>query len=180
VELDKMGFSTMTGVGSRVRALAAIVLSAGMFALALPAVAQEVAPEQLALARKYVDLTDRSAIYEVTLVETGIETMRQIVQQNPELVEQTNAAISKTLEEYRGRKGELLDQFARVYAVRFNAEELGQIVAFYESPTGKKLAQANSEVNTDLQRVLQVFSNNIKQEFFAKVRAELRTQGVEL
>jgi uncharacterized protein len=142
--------------------------------------AQEVPPEQLALARKYVDLTDRSAVYETTLVEIAIGTMRQIVQQNPEIAEETNDAISKTLEEYKGRKGELLDQFARVYAVRFTIPELQEIVAFYESPVGQKLSQANAEVNTDLQRVMQVFTNNIRPEFFAKVRAELRTQGIEL
>ena len=170
----------MTGLTKRVRAGVAVVLSVGLFALSVPAMAQEVPPEQLALARKYIDLTDRSAIYETTLVEMAIGTMRQIVQQNPEIVEQTNTAISKVLEEYRGRKGELLDQFARVYAVRFTAEELQEIVTFYESPTGQKLAQANSEVNTDLQRVMQVFTNTVRPEFFAKVRADLRGQGIEL
>jgi hypothetical protein len=39
---------------------------------------------------------------------------------------------------------------------------------------------ANSEVNIDLQRVMQVFTNNVRPEFFAKVRAELRAQGIEL
>ncbi|RYE52690.1 MAG: DUF2059 domain-containing protein, partial [Rhizobiaceae bacterium] len=98
----------------------------------------------------------------------------------PEIIEQTNAAITKVIEEYRGRKGELLDQFARVYALRFTMEELQAIVTFYESPTGQKLAQANSEINTDLQRVMQVFSNNLKREFFAKVRAELKAQNIEI
>ena len=170
----KMGFAV------RAKALVAVVLSAGMIALAMPAVAQEVAPEHLALARKYVDLTDRSAIYEVTIVETGIETMRQIVQQNPEIIEQTDAVITKTIEEYKGRKGELLDQFARVYAVRFSMDELQQIVTFYESPIGIKLAQANAEVNVDLQRVMEVFTGNLKREFYAKVRAELRAQGIQI
>ena len=165
-------------IASRARALAAAVLSAGVLSMAAPVLAQEVAPEALALARQYIDLTDRSAIYEVTLVETGVETMRLLVQQNPEIVDQTNDAISKVLEEYRGRKGELLDQFARVYAVRFTTAELQQIVDFYSSPTGTKLAQANAEVNQDLQRVLQVFTTNVKQEFLAKVRAELRAQGL--
>ncbi|WP_197410738.1 DUF2059 domain-containing protein [Devosia epidermidihirudinis] len=164
----------------RAKTLLAVALSATLLAVAAPAMAEEVPPEQLALARKYIDLTDRAAIYEVTMVQTGIETMRLIVQQNPELMDKTDAAVGKVLEEYKDRKGELLDQFARVYAVRFTIEELQQIVAFYESPTGTKLAQANTEVNADLQRVLQVFTNNVKREFFAKVRAELRTQGVEL
>ena len=170
----------MTGLILRAKALVAIALSATIIAVSAPAMAQEVPPEQLALARKYVELTDRSAVYETTLVEIAVGSMRQIVQQNPEIAEQTNTAISKILEEYKGRKGELLDQFARVYAVRFTIPELQEIVAFYESPTGKKLAGANAEANTDLQRVLQVFTNNVRPEFFAKLRAELRAQGVKL
>jgi hypothetical protein len=170
----------MTGLISRGKALLAITLSATLIAFAAPAMAQEVPPEQLALARKYVDLTDRAAVFETTMVEIAIGSMRQIVQQNPEISEQTNTAIEKTLEEFRTRKSELLDQFARVYAVRFTIPELQEIVAFYESPTGQKLSVANSEVNIDLQRVMQVFTNNVRPEFFAKVRAELRAQGIEL
>jgi hypothetical protein len=175
-----MGYCRMTGVLTRAKALFAVVLSATIIALAMPAIAQEVPPEQLALARKYVDLTDKSAIYETTLVETAVQTMKQIIQQNPEISDQTNDAISKVLEEYKGHKGDLLDQFARVYAIRFSMEELQQIVDFYSSPTGMKLASANAEINVDLQRVMQVFSGTAKQEFFAKVRAELRSKGVAI
>ena len=170
----------MTGIVTRAKALVAVALSAAILAVALPAVAQEVPPEQLALARKYIELTDNASVYEITLVEIGIGTMRQIVTQNPELVDETDAAVGKILEEYRDRKGELIDQFARIYAVRFTVEELQEIVAFYESPTGQKLARANTEVNSDLQAVLQVFTNNTRPEFFAKVRAELRAQGFEV
>lgn len=164
----------------RVRATIAVALTAGMIGLSGAALAQEVAPEQLALARKYIDLTDRGAVFEVTVVETGINTMRQIVTQNPEIQQQTSDAIGKVIQGYRDSKGDLLDQFARVYAVRFTMEELQEIVAFYESPTGQKLATANSEINTDLQRVMQVYTNNLQREFFAKVRAELRAQGIEI
>jgi uncharacterized protein len=59
-------------------------------------------------------------------------------------------------------------------------EELTSIVAFYESPVGQKLASANSELNVDLSRVLTVYTNNLRTEFFAKVRAGLRAQGVNL
>ena len=148
--------------------------------MAVPALAQEVAPDHLALARKYVDLTDKSAIYEVTLVQTGIETMRTLLSQNPEMMDQVDTAVGKVLEQYKGKKGELLDQFARVYALNFTPDELQQIVAFYESPVGVKLATSNAEVNTDLQRVMGVFENNTKTEFFAKVRAELKAQGIDL
>lgn len=164
----------------RVKALVVVSLSIGILAFAVPAIAQELPPEQLALARKYIDLTDSASVYEITMVEIGIGTMRQIVQQNPEIADATDTIVGKTLEEYRGRKGELLDQFARVYAARFSIAELQEIVSFYETDTGQKLASANTEVNADLQTVLKVFTNNIRQEFYAKVRAALREQGVKL
>ncbi len=164
--------------GARVMALAALV--AGTFGAVVPSVAQEVPPEELAMARKYIDLTDRGAVFETTVVEIGIDTMRQIITQNPEIQEQTSTAIGEVIKEYNGRKGELLDQFARVYAIYFNLEELTEIVAFYESPVGQKLATANAELNEDIRRVLQVYTNNLRTEFFAKVRAELREQDIEL
>lgn len=180
MNVDNMGGLNMTGMMMRAKALVAVVLSLGMMAVSLPATAQELPPEQLELARKYIDLTDRAAIFEITMVEIGVGTMRQIIQQNPEIIDQTDVAVGKVLEEFRDRKGELLNQFARVYAARFTIEELQDIVAFYESETGQKLASVNTEVNSELQAVMQVFTNNIRPEFFAKVRAELRAEGIEL
>jgi hypothetical protein len=180
MDRDTMGFSTMTGMMTRAKALVAVALSAAILATAAPAMAQEVPPEQLALARQYVELTDSAGVYEITLVEIGMGTLSQLTTQNPELAEEIDLAIGAVLETYQSRKGELLDQFARIYATRFTVEELQQIVAFYESPTGAKLAQANLEVNSDLQAVLQVFTNNTRSEFFAKVRAELRAKGFEV
>lgn len=171
-------FSAMIGGKVLFRTIAAIVFGAGLLAVSLPAQAQEVSPDQLALARKYVDLTDRAQIFEVTLVETAVQTMRQIVQQNPELTDATNTAIGKVLEQYKAKKSDLLDQFARVYAVRFTPDELKTIVAFYETPAGIKLATTAKDTNDDLQKVLIVYTNNVRPEFFAKVRAELKAVGV--
>ncbi|SMQ61385.1 hypothetical protein SAMN06295905_0514 [Devosia lucknowensis] len=173
-----MAFWNIRNWAQGVRIMAVLAVVAGAVAPAVQA--QEVAPEQLALARKYIDLTDRGAVFETTVVEIGIDTMRQIVTQNPEIQEQTDEVIGDVIKDYNGRKGELLDQFARVYAIYFTLEELTAIVAFYESPTGQKLAQANAELNTDIRRVLQVYTNNLRTEFFAKVRAGLRDKGVEL
>lgn len=161
----------------------AVVIAATTLALAVPAVpalAQELAPEHLALARQYVDLTDTAATFEVALVQTGIETMRTLLAQNPSLTEPVNTAINKVLESYKGQKSELLDQFARVYALRFSMDELRDIVGFYSSPTGKKLAASNLQINNDLQTVMDVYEANMKPEFFAKVRAELKAVGIKL
>jgi hypothetical protein len=173
-----MGTNTMFFLLKR----AFLVVAALAIFAAAPVVAQEteIAPEHLALARKYVDLTDRASIYEITLVETAVETMRTILGTNPDIAEPLNTAIEKTLELYKGDKSQLMDQFARVYALNFTVDELTQIVAFYESPVGTKLATANSALNGSLQTVMRVFQVNLKTEFFAKVRAELKAAGVNV
>jgi hypothetical protein len=157
-----------------------IVAFLSMALAAAPAGAQELAPEHLAEARKYIDLTDKSAIYEVSLVKTAVDTMRTIVSHNPEISKPVDEAITKTLDAYRGKKSDLLDQFARVYALNFTIEELKEIVKFYESPVGTKLATANATLNESLQMVMQVFETNLKTEFFAKVRAELKAAGYDV
>ena len=172
----------MISMMKRTPILLAFLLSLALAAVVAPAGAQEseLAPEHLALARQYVDLTDKSGIYEVALVEAAVRTMRTIVSQNPEIIEPVDDAITKTLDFYKERKGDLMDQFARVYAMNLTSEELEEIVAFYESPVGQKLSTANATINESLQDVMQVFQINLGQEFFAKVRAELKAAGYDV
>ena len=169
-------------------ALLSLSVSAG---LAVPSLAQEtqpaapaaqtqeVSPESLALARKYVDLTDHGGIYETAIVRAGINTYQQLLPQNPTIAEPLNAAIETVIASYKGKKGDLFDQMARLYALNFTQEELQQIVDFYGSPTGQKLSKANAELNPSLQRIMNLFSVNLAKEFFAKVRAELKSKGID-
>jgi len=144
--------------------------------------AQELSPDLLALARKYVDLTDQSKVYEVILIETGISTMRTLVSQKPDIAQQVSDAIGVVIKQYNdsSQRDELFNQFARVYASRFTKEELQKIVAFYESDVGIKLSKENAAANTELKTVMQVYRNNLNTEFFAKVRAVLRDKGIKL
>jgi len=177
-----MGTNTMNSIVKSGTLLLAFVLATAMAMLSLPAAAQEteLAPEHLSLAREYVKLTDKSGIYEVALVETAVETMQALISRNPEIAGPVDEAITKSLEVYKGRKSELMDQFARVYALNFTMDELQQIVAFYQSPVGTKLASANATLNGSLQTVMQVFEVNLKNEFFAAVRAELKAAGYDV
>jgi hypothetical protein len=175
-----MGTNTMISIAKRTAVM--LVALAG-FAVAGSAVAtaqEELAPEHLALARQYVDLTDKSGIYEVALVQAAANTFDTIKRTNPEIVGELDTAITKALEVWKAKKGELMDQFARNYALVFSPDELQEIVNFYGSPTGQKLAAANSSINESQQMVMQVFQANLRTEFFALVRAELKALGKDV
>ena len=157
-----------------------IALISTIFLSISPIVAQEIAPDHVALARKFVDLTDQASIYELSLLQSGINTMQTILPKNPEIKDELDEAIGLTIKEYAGNKSDLLDKFARVYASRFTMDELQQIVDFYETDVGRKLATSNADVNKELQAVMGVFEANLRIEFFAKVRARLREKGLDI
>lgn len=174
------GTQPMTNPTLRAPMLIAAVLSLFLSAFAaIPAQSQELSPEHLGLARKYIDLTDHSGVYEAAIVQAGIDSYRQLLPQNPEIAPQLNGAIETVLTSYRGKKGDLFNQIARVYALTFSEEELNEIVTFYESPTGQKLSKANAQLNQTIQRVMAVFQINLNTEFFAAVRAELKAKGID-
>ena len=185
----RLGHTPMTFSSKRapmlVAALLSLTLSAGMAAAPVlaqdkPAAApQEISPDALALARKYLDLTDHSGVYETTIVQAGINTYQQLLPTNPGIEPQLNKAIENTITSYRDKKGDLFDQMARLYAITFSTEELQAIVDFYSSPAGQKLAKANAQLNPALQDIMKVFSTNLNKEFFAKVRADLKAQGID-
>ena len=158
-------------------AAAAILALSLALGVAAPAVSQEIPPEQLALARKYVDLTNKAQIYEVLMVMTADKTSKLLTQQNPEIAKQINDTIGKALEARRGKNDELFNQIARIYAVSYTSEELQQIVAFYETPVGQKLATNAMAINQDVQKVMQIYTANFGTEFVREVRAALKAAG---
>lgn len=173
-----MTINSISRLGTWV-APAVLALSLAFGAVA-PALSQEIPPETLALARKYVDLTDKAGIFEATLAQTAAQTSKLLSAQNPDLTEKIDATITKVIDEFKGRKDELFTQFARVYATTFTQEELQQIVTFYETPAGTKLATSALEINQGIRAVMKVFTYNFGTEFVTKVRADLKAQGYTL
>lgn len=170
----------MMSFNRRLGWLAAAVISLAMFAASAPAFAQEVSPDQLALARKYVDLTDKVDIFGTSIADIAARTLQTVLRLNPTLGGQATQAVTDVVNEYKQRRGDLLDQIARVYAQHFTSDELKQLVTFYSSPVGQKLATSNFEINQQLNKVMQLYQVNLSTEFYAKVRANLKAKGITL
>jgi hypothetical protein len=170
----------MISLNRRATWLSAALLSLSMLAISAPAMAQEISPDQLSLAKKYVDLTDKVDVYGTSVADVAARTLQQILKLNPTIQDQAAAVVTDVVKSYKDQRGVLMDQVARVYASHFTTDELKQIVAFYSSPAGQKLANTNFGVNQDLQKVMSLFQINLTTEFYAKVRAGLKAKGVDL
>src|SRR5262249_12465363 len=144
---------------------ASAVLAESLSLAVAPAIAQEISPDQLALARKYVDLTNKAQIFEAILAQTAAQTSKLLSQQNPDITDKIDASIGKILETYKGKNDDLFNQIARVYATTFTQDELNQMVTFYSTPAGQKLANTAFDVNRSTAKIMQVYAYNFGTEF---------------
>lgn len=173
-------------MSAKLRSLAAwlpALLVAAIFSLGLaaaPAKAQELSPEHIALARKYVDLTYRVAVFEQAVLSAGVDVSDTILRADPSLEEASNKAIGDAIAYFAKQKDEVLNQFARVYALQFTMDELEQMNAFYESDAGKKLSSLQAQISQNIVSLFTLYEDNMRQEMYARVRADLIAQGADL
>ena len=161
---------------------AALVISVllAFGAVSLPARAQELSPEHIALARQYVDLSYRITTFEQSLVKAGIDVSDTILRQNPALEEKSNEAIGKAISYFADQKDDVMNQFARVYALQFTMDELKAMNEFYSTDVGKKLASLQSTIDQSIVKLYTIYEDNMRKEMFARVRADLIAQGAKL
>jgi hypothetical protein len=66
---------------------------------------------------------------------------------------------------------------ARLYATRFTEAELKEVLAFYTSPTGKKLLVEQPQVAELGLKFAQDWANKLSDEVVGKMRDELKKRG---
>jgi hypothetical protein len=103
-----------------------------------------------------------------------------LLQTNPALSADLNAAAQQLRNEYEPRLDALKQQIATLYAARFSEKELKDALAFYKSPLGKKLVTVEPQVLDQSMAVASKWADELAEEVLEKLRAEMRKKGHEL
>ena len=72
---------------------------------------------------------------------------------------------------------EVEDEVAKLYAQHFSEQEMKQILAFYQSPVGKKVLHEQPKVVDGSMKYAQDWANKLSEEVTAKMRDELKKRG---
>jgi len=78
------------------------------------------------------------------------------------------------------RFGEFADVGAREYAKDFTPAELDQLLAFYQSPLGKKLVAAQGKLDPVISKQGPVIAQSIVNEAIQKMAPEMKKRGLVL
>jgi uncharacterized protein len=164
------------------RHIVAALIALAAISVARPAASQAVAPSPNAilLAKQIVDIKGVKAIFQ--------PMVRGVVQKAKNVFMQTNFMWSKDLNEvadivqkdYDSRLNGLIDETARIYASHFTDGELKDILAFYQTPLGRKMVVEEPKALDESMANAGDWGDKLSEEVIPKIRAEMKKRGHDL
>ncbi len=137
-------------------------------------------PEQLALAQKAIDASKSVAGFDDILPGVAEQTKALFVRSNPLLASDIDEVTDKVALSLAPQRRELDRVLEEVWARRFTQEELQQIIDFYQSPVGKKLASLSPELVALSIGAAKQWQDKIATEMVTQVRIEMDKRGHRL
>jgi hypothetical protein len=142
--------------------------------------AQQPTPAALAAAKEIVIVTGGAALFNPLVPGVVEQAKLLLLQQNPSLSKVLTEVGDKIRTDLSPRIDELVNETARLYAVRFTEQELKDLLAFNKSALGKKLLAEQPQIVDASLKFAQTWSTTLSDEVVAKMREELKKKGYAL
>lgn len=160
------------------RAARPVILAGALLALASAAQAQtKPSPGAVAEAQKLIAVTNAANLFSPLIAGVVEQAKLLFLQQNPALGKDLNEVAAQLRTELAPRFSELTNEMAAFYATEFSEQELKDIVAFYQTPAGKKLLDRQPIVIDRSMRYAQEWANKLSDEAIGKIRTEMQKRG---
>ena len=159
----------------RVARPAAVAIA--MSALIPAAHAQQPSASSIQVAKQLIAVTGATTIFNPLIAGVVEQAKILFLQQNPALAKDLNEVATKLRTDLQPRFSEINDEVAKLYASNFTEQELKDILAFYQSPAGKKLLTGQTKVIESSMTFAQTWANTLSDEVIAKMRDEMKKRG---
>ena len=163
----------------RLRLHVAAALAVGVLALG-PLHAQQPSANSVAAARELLAVKGASSVFDPIVIGVIESVKNSFVPTNPGLSKDLNEVALKLRKDYDARRGDLMNEVAKVYAHHFTEAELRDLVAFYRSPLGKKMATQEPLAIDESMKQAQVWADGFSSEMMDKFRDEMKKRGHSL
>jgi hypothetical protein len=148
------------------------------------ALADELTPEKIADTKQLLTLSGSTRITNQLADTLARQITTALRKKRPELSDQALRKVERevraaVVEKMLGPGGPL-DRLVPIYASRFSHEEIRQIVDFYKSPVGRKMAQTMPELHLEAQKLGLQFARELGPEIKLRINETLlKERGAE-
>ncbi len=134
-------------------------------------------PPNVALAKQMLEVTQATTVF-TSLIPGVVEQARlSYMQLNPALGKDLNEIAPKIRADLQPRFSELVDDLAKIYADAFTQQEMKDIIAFYQTPAGKKLLDQQPKLVDASMNFAGNWANKLSEDVMNKMREELIQRG---
>lgn len=152
-----------------VAALAAVViLAGGSFASA-----QEISEAHLKAARAAITSIRATDSMDSILPQANQMLKIELIQKNPNLEEDIVRIVDEETLAIAPRRGDLEKEVATAFAKAFTEQELTEIAAFHNSPTGKKFLSDSPIVGREVSKAVDIWQLGIARDLSQAVAKKL-------
>lgn len=161
-----------------IQRVARLAAAAVVLAAFIPAAhAQQPPAASMSVAKQLITTTGATAVFTPLIAGVVEQAKLLYLQQNPGLAKDLNEVAVKLRTDLQPRFSELNDEVARLYATNFSEQELKDILAFYQSPAGKKMLNVQPKVIDSSMAFAQNWANKLSDEVVGKIREEMKKRG---
>jgi hypothetical protein len=154
------------------------LVAVALFAFTAAAPAQhKPSAAAMATANELIKVTGATNLFKPLIAGVIEQAKTPFLQQNPALAGDLKQIAAKINAQLQPRFSELTHEVALLYATHFTEAELKAILAFYQSPAGKKLLAIQPQVIDSSMAFAQNWANKLSDEVVNKMRDELRKRG---
>ena len=134
----------------------------------------------VALARDVLTAKGANATFD-PVVRGVIESVKNsFLPTNPGLSRELNEVTAQLQREYDSKRGEIMDTVATAYARHFSEQELKDMLLFFKTPLGQKIAREEPGAIQEGFKSASDWSNAFAGTVMTRVRSEMQKKGHEL
>jgi hypothetical protein len=143
--------------------------------------AQDIDAKALEQSRKILEMTHMAALGEQMIALMVPKMTDLLVQANPE----RGAVAKEIFEQYgipslRESMPEFIDTLAMTYAKHFTADELSELVTFYQTPLGQKLIDTQPALMNEASVIGQQWGAKAAQNMLKKIAPLFKERGLQV
>jgi uncharacterized protein len=180
-----MRYSSIGGFPIRrvaMRHILAALVALAVIGAAKPVLAQTAAPSpnSILIAKQIIEIKGVKALFDPLIRGVVEKVKNQFMQTNFMWAKDLNEVANQLVKEYQPRTSELIDESARIYASHFTEAELKQILAFYQTPTGRKVVTEEPRALDQSMANAGAFGDKLSDEILVKMRDEMKKRGHDI
>jgi uncharacterized protein len=134
-------------------------------------------PANLQLARDIISVSGTGHVFDSIVPSVMQQAFTNFLTQNPDLQKPLVETMTALQPEFQKQQSEVIDIMANAYASHFTEAEMKDILAFYNSASGKKMIAELPKIGEESVTQARAWGTKLSEQVVARVREEMKKKG---